>query len=148
MRIVVDASVILKWVFPSSAAEENTEQALALLREIRAGTAELLQPPHWLAEVAAVMSRLHPQLAEPALELLDAMDLPATDDLAVFKRASQIAVNLHHHLFDTLYHAVAIETDRTLVTADDRYFLKARPLGSIVRLSNWHGSTKPSATAR
>jgi predicted nucleic acid-binding protein len=147
MRFVLDASVVLKWVFPTAAAEENTEQALALLEEIRAGSVDLLQPPHWLAEVAAVVTRLHPQIAEPALELLDAMDLPATHDLAVFKRASRIAHDLDHHLFDTLYHAVALENDCTLITADNRYFLKARSLGGVVRLVNWRGSAHDPLTA-
>jgi predicted nucleic acid-binding protein len=30
MRLVIDASVVVKWVFPESPEEENTEEALAL----------------------------------------------------------------------------------------------------------------------
>jgi hypothetical protein len=36
--------------------------------------------------------------------------------------ASVILIETDHHLFDTLYHAVALEHgDAVLVTADDRY---------------------------
>jgi predicted nucleic acid-binding protein len=134
----VDASVVVKWVFPVSEAEEHIDRALRLLQGVRERRITLLQPPHWLAEVAAVVTRLHPEIVEPALDLLDAMELPVTRDLPVFKTASQIAHELNHHLFDTLYHAVALEHDRTLVTADDRYFLKARSFGKIVRLAGWN----------
>jgi len=78
-----------------------------------------------------------PVLVEPALDLLEAMDFAVADDLPVFKKASRIACDLNHHLFDTLYHALALEHSYTLVTADETYFRKARSLGSIVRLADW-----------
>lgn len=137
MKAVIDASVVVKWVFPASETEENIEEALELLAGIRDGKLSLLQPPHWLAEVGAVITRLRPELAEPALDLLDAMEFPVTADLPVLKRASRIAHDLNHHLFDTLYHAVALEYEYTLVTADDRYFRKAQHLGRMVRLDAW-----------
>jgi predicted nucleic acid-binding protein len=48
-----------------------------------------------------------------------------------------IAVGLNHHLFDTLYHAVALEEGATLVTADEAYFAKAKQLGGIERLADF-----------
>jgi predicted nucleic acid-binding protein len=139
---VVDASVVVKWVFQDPVAEENMDQALALLEEIGEGNVSLLQPPHWLAEVAAVLTRLYPEVVEPALDLLDAMEFPVTRDVSVFKRASRIAHDLNHHLFDTLYHAVALEQGCTLVTADDTYFRKASSLGRIGRLADWRGTAE------
>ena len=50
------------------------------------------------------------------------------------KRAAQIAVQFNHHLFDTWYHAVALGAGATLVTADERYFNKAKGLANIVLL--------------
>ena len=137
MNVVVDASVIVKWVFRTPEAEENTEQALELLTGLGDGKVSLLQPPHWLVEVAAVVTRLRPELAESALDLLDVMEFPVVDDLAILQRASRISQDLDHHLFDTLYHAVALEYDYTLVTADGHYFRKARHLGRIVPLNAW-----------
>jgi len=147
VKAVIDASVVVKWVFPASEAEEDTDLALALLEVIKEGGVGLIQPPHWLAEVAAVVTRLHPEVVEPALDLLEAMEFPVIHDLSSFKRASRIARDLNHHLFDTLYHAVALEHDCTLVTADETYFRKARSLGSIVRLAHWEKAAGSSPAA-
>ena len=49
---------------------------------------------------------------------------------------------MHHHLFDTLYHAVALENSNTmLITADDNYCKKAQALGRIQALREWVPST-------
>jgi predicted nucleic acid-binding protein len=68
------------------------------------------------------------------------LELEVADTLAIYQRAGSLAVTLNHHLFDTLYHAVALETpEATFVTADDRYLDKARSLGRIVHVSEWQG---------
>jgi predicted nucleic acid-binding protein len=141
MRVVIDASVVVKWVFPESAEEENVGEALALLAAIQNGRVDPLQPPHWLAEVAAVVTRLRPEIADPVLDLLDSMELPVANDLVLFKRASRMATELDHHLFDTLYHAVAWEYEGLLVSADDRYVRKAKRLGRVVSLAGWRDAT-------
>jgi len=137
LKVVVDASVIVKWALPDSDREANVPQALHLLAEIQAGRVEPIQPPHWLAEVAAVVTRLRPEIAEETLDLLDAMELPVAADLAIYKRAIRISAELRHHLFDTLYHAVALESDATLVSADGPYFRKSQHLGAILALEDW-----------
>jgi predicted nucleic acid-binding protein len=58
-------------------------------------------------------------------------------DLMIYKRASRLAAALNHHLFDTLYHAVALERDATLVSADGPYLRKAEHLGAIMALQAW-----------
>lgn len=46
-----------------------------------------------------------------------------------------MAAQLDHHLFDTLYHAPALESGAAvLVSADDRYVRKNGPLGNVVSL--------------
>jgi len=80
------------------------------------------------------VTRLRPEVAEQAVELLEAMALPIAKEVEVFKTASRIARDLNHHLFDTLYHAVALEHGSTLVSADDTYYRKAQHLGGLVRL--------------
>lgn len=43
-----------------------------------------------------------------------------------------------HHLFDTLYHAVALHTpNAVLITADARYHAKARLEGQISLLADF-----------
>lgn len=137
----MDASVLVKWVLPD-ANEEGTAEALKLLSEVGQGFHEVLQPPHWLAEVTAVLSRVRPELAENAIDLLDAMDFPVAGDAAVLKRASRIAHALNQHVFDTLYHAVALEADCTLITADERYLRKASRLGSARSLRSWRAQER------
>lgn len=135
MRLVIDASVAVKWVFPDPAVEPDADRALAVLRAVREGTVEVIQPPHWLLEVLAVVARLAPDLCAPALGLLDALELSICADLAVIQRGAALAVSLDHHLFDTLYHALALERNATLVTADARYARKARSQGRVLLLS-------------
>jgi predicted nucleic acid-binding protein len=144
MKLVIDASVLVKWIFPESPEESDVGAALALLEEVRQGRVEVVQPPHWLLEVAAVVTRMRPEIAETAIDLFDAMELPVAAEPVVLKRASRMAAQLEHHLFDTLYHAVALERGAVLVTADHRYAVKARPLGGIVLLQDWRSSPQPS----
>lgn len=70
--------------------------------------------------------------------MLQGLELPVDHSPAVLSRACKLAVDLERHLFDALYHAVALETqDAILVTADDRYLRVGSRYGSILRLSEW-----------
>lgn len=136
-RLVIDASVVVKWCLPDAPGEGDVDAALALLSAIREGAVEVVQPVHWLAEVAAVLCRLAPASSARATALLHAMELPISDGLPVTLRACELSRELGHHLFDTLYHAVALEEpDATLITADDAYCRKASPRGGIVHLAD------------
>ena len=77
------------------------------------------------------------KLVVEAIDLLDSMELATAADAGLYKRASHLAQELDQHLFDTLYHALALENDALLVTADDRYLRKAARLGKIVTLDHW-----------
>lgn len=138
MIVVLDASVVLKWLLEDPAREPETEKALAVVESVVLGRLEVLQPMHWLAEVAAVAARLAPQSAVSDVEMLSALEFPTTDDPNVIRRATTLAIETNHHLFDALYHAVALEhEDALLVTADDRYFGKAERYGRITALRDW-----------
>lgn len=136
--VVLDASVLLKWLLEDPAREPDTEKSSAIIQSVVQGRLQILQPVHWLAEVAAVAARLTPQTAVRDVEMLAALQFPVTDDPNVMRRAVSLAIETEHHLFDTLYHAVALEhEDSILVTADDRYYLKARHYGTIAALRDW-----------
>jgi predicted nucleic acid-binding protein len=91
-----------------------------------------------LAEVAAVAARLVPLTAVGDVEMLAAFEFPTTDSPTVIRRATSLAIETKHHLFDTLYHAVALEQeDALLVTADERYYGKAEGYGTIRSLHDW-----------
>lgn len=70
--------------------------------------------------------------------MLHALNIPLADNPSVLRRACGLAIELNHHLFDTLYHAVALEIPgAVLVTADRRYLNKARHAGRILGLDEW-----------
>ncbi len=133
--VVVDASVIVKWIFPDRPDESFSLQALQILQHIKEGRVLVIQPPHWLAEVTAVMTRLEPAIARQAIPLLYALELPVAQGVEVYERACTLASTLRQHVFDTLYHAVALtHPDALLVTADEAYYRKGERLGRIARL--------------
>lgn len=139
MRLVVDASVAVKWFVEEDSAEPFMAQAEAVLAAIEDRETQLFAPSHWMAGVVAVLSRLEPRVARDAIITLHDMRPEVVDGVSVLQRAAALAIDLRHHLFDTLYHAVALEADATLVTADARYFAKAEPLGAIRMLGSWTG---------
>ena len=137
MRLVIDASVIIKWLFADPAREEHTERATTLMAAVVQQQVSAVQPVHWLAEVGAVLAREAPEKAEEDIALLSVLGLTIQDGPAILRRACRLAIGLNHHLFDTLYHAVALETESVLVTADAHYLAKARDLGQIMHLVEW-----------
>jgi predicted nucleic acid-binding protein len=138
MRRVLDASVIVKWLLRDAEGKGQSSEALALMDAVAAGEIEVVQPPHWLAEVAAVMARLSPATLATDVPDLYALDFDVADSLALYQRAADLAVKLNQHLFDTLYHALALELPEcTLITADLRYLRKAHPQGGVVGLERW-----------
>jgi predicted nucleic acid-binding protein len=134
---VLDASVILKWLLEDPDREPDTDKATAVVQAVIDRRAELLQPVHWLAEVAAVLARLTPQTALEDVELLASLQWPVSDEPSVIRRATALAMETGQHVFDTLYHAVALEQEATLITADDRFREKVLSHGRILALRDW-----------
>ncbi len=138
MTLVLDASVIVKWLMGDPDREPDTEKATALIQAVVDGRFGIIQPIHWLVEVAAVLVRLSPETAVEDVETLSAMQFPTADEPNVMRRAAALSIETRHHLFDTLYHAVALEhEDATLITADDQYRVKGNQYGKIASLHDW-----------
>ena len=138
IRIVADASVAIKWLLPEKHDERDWESALRLLQAVKSEQIRLVEPPHWLAEVAAVVSRLSPATALEDVSDLYAMDIPIVQSAHVYSTACKLSRELDHHLFDTLYHAVALSLDdAVLLTADERYYKKASRRGRLVLLRDY-----------
>ena len=138
MICVVDASVAVKWFVEGDWAEseDHVDHALELLLAIRDGAATLYQPPHFLAEVMAVLARKKAAGAAQDLNDLLNMEMRYVESAGIYNTALDLAVRCQHHLFDTLYHAVALNTPGAiLVTADRRYYDKAMPFGQIAWLT-------------
>lgn len=137
-RLVVDASVVVKWVLPTRDEEAHVDKALDILRHIQDSKVIVHQPPHWLAETAAVIERLSPATAPEDIEDLYEINFDILDTREVYLKACELSTELNHHLFDTLYHAVALLLqDTVLITADQKYFNKAKSHGSIALLEKF-----------
>jgi predicted nucleic acid-binding protein len=139
MRYVLDASVIVKWVLWDKPTELHVQQALRLLGAALNDEISLLQPSHWLAEVAGAVIRLRPEVALRSIDTLHAMSIQTIDSLQVFITACELANKLNHHLFDTLYHAIALcHKNVQLITADEHYYRKAVKQGNIRLLADFN----------
>lgn len=140
MICVVDASVAVKWFARGTWAlqEDDIEPALGLLKASRDGRLSFHQPVHFLVEMAAVLARLAPDSARQHLADLKALDVAWAEPDTALDLAIDIAQRLDHHVFDTLYHALALkQPGAVLVTADRRYHRKARSLGQIAWLPDF-----------
>ena len=135
MKLVVDASVALKWVLGPVQSEPDLAEAAVLLKALGDGVHTAFQPVHWQTEIVAVVARKAPLRIDGTLVLLNQTPFTPVGDVTVLRRAAQLSAALSHHLFDTLYHAVALETGATLISADETYVRKARQIGQIELLS-------------
>jgi predicted nucleic acid-binding protein len=139
VKLVIDASVALKWFLRELRDEPHLDRAEAVAAALDRADTQLLAPVHWTAEVISVLARVRPALVDKALLELHDIHPKVIDGVPILRRAAELTVTLRHHLFDTLYHAVALEEGATLVTADETYFTKAKELGSVERLADFSG---------
>ena len=138
MTVVIDASVVIKWLLQNPEREPGTDKATQLMELVIKGEQPVLQPTHWLVEVGAVLARESPATASDDVMMLNALELPASDEPQVLRRGIELGIELNQHLFDTFYHAVALENqDGVLITADQRYLRAARTKGRIMDLMDW-----------
>ena len=120
MKLVVDASVALKWMAP----EEDSEMANLLFAE----NYEIHAPRLMVSEVAnalwrkvALQGLIEIQEAQARLESLSSMAIIWEADEMVCADALRIAATLRHPAYDCVYLALARQIDATLVTADERF---------------------------
>ncbi len=138
-RVVVDASVAIKWLVPFRQDEADVDKALALFEQIARFDVTMIQPPHFIAEIMAVISRLEPDYAGDIFVAVNDLEMDLNEQPETYQTAIRLSVELNHHLFDTLYHAVALHaSDITLITADETYYRKAKGYGQILLLKDYH----------
>ncbi len=137
--VVVDASVAIKWFVFESPDEEDTDEALELLRAYRDDRIDFYQPPIWRAEVLAVLARIVPDKVDQHTWKLLAFDHTEATGSSVYLKAVQLSIQLNHHLFDTMYHAAALtHPSATLITADEKYRSKTDSFGRVLSLKRWN----------
>jgi predicted nucleic acid-binding protein len=125
-RLVIDASVAVKWVVP----ENDSDKAEFLLDQA------LVAPDLLFAECANILwkkvrrGEVTKEEAEIAAQTLEQADLTVVSARAYTARAAALAIELDHPAYDGMYLAVAEALGLRLVTADDRLVRKARQAGS------------------
>ena len=119
MKLVVDASVALKWLVE----EEYSEAADNILD----GRHELHAPRFMVSEVGntlwrkAKMGEIERSLAGVLAAAIPEMGVHWNDDEAISADAVRLAVALDRPVYDCVYLALANRIGATLVTADERF---------------------------
>ena len=125
-KIVVDASVALKWQFKD---EQETDAAMRLLSDFIGGEIELLSPTLFAYEVANAVYIAVSRERIPEMDGMDAIkDLLALGiklisfDEALVEKAFKLSRNHNRSVYDCSYLALADEKRCLLYTADQRLF--------------------------
>jgi predicted nucleic acid-binding protein len=134
MRWVIDASVILKWIFP----EEDHELARRFKRQ------PLIAPDLIMSEcVNAVWRRAGPEKMSPdqvdeTLMLISRFGIDLHPSRELVRRAGAIAFALDHPAYDCFYLALSEREGCDLLTADTRLVarLAEKPGATFARVSS------------
>src|SRR5262245_27344937 len=127
--VVPDASVLLKWVLPST-DETDADQALLLRTAILEERVRALVPSLWFYEVANTVSRRFSAHAAGWLSALRKFSLEEarlSDEWLA--EALQLVDRFDCTFYDAAYHAVALVNDGIFVTADSQYVKLAANAG-------------------
>lgn len=118
--VVVDASVVLKWLVK----EPDCERVVALSLEHTTRIA----PDYLLLECANVIwkmvrqKRLTGPVGEEIIESLSKLPITFHSTNRFLKRAYKLAIELDSSVYDCFYLAVGLTYDCPVVTADQRFY--------------------------
>jgi len=119
--LVVDASIAFKWLVK----EDDSDAALQLL-----GSNTVVAPDVLLAECRnAILTtvrrgKLTVERAQQLERHFEALQIETMPSRLFLPHAFAIALEISHPIYDCIYLAAAIATDRMLVTADEKFAAK------------------------
>lgn len=123
--VVVDASVAAKWFLPEN-GEALADQALALLNKYDKKEVQFVVPDLFYVEIASAIwkavraGRVPQAFGDQALVLLTQREFATVPSLKLLDKAFQIATAFERTVYDSLYVALAVQTNSQLITADER----------------------------
>ena len=122
---VLDASVAAKWMLPAK-GELLRPEAYRLLDAYGAGELNFVVPDIFWAECGNVVwkavrqQRFEQTAAEQAILWLTGRNLPTVPTVGLLHQAVIIAFDFTRSVYDGLYVALAAQTKKELITADER----------------------------
>jgi len=123
--VVPDASVAAKWFLPED-GEALADEALALLNKYEKQEVRFVVPDLFYVEIASAiwkavrMGRVPRAFADQALVLLTQREFATVPSLKLLDKAFQIATAHGRTVYDSLYVALAVQTNSQMITADER----------------------------
>jgi predicted nucleic acid-binding protein len=136
-KIVVDTSVLIKWI--KTRNEELVSEARRLLTDIERRPLEVHVPALLLYEVGNILllkTDLDAAGLNAALSDVEALPFtiapPATP---LLKRAARLGKEFRLTFYDASFLALAVELDCPLITADRSFFDRARSLPRVRHLA-------------
>jgi predicted nucleic acid-binding protein len=135
--IVPDASVLLKWALESK-DEDDRERALELKDSWLSGACQDLDPTLWVFEVGNILGIKRSSTAEQLLLAMVDLELEERAPHTYFNAIYRLMGRYKVTFYDASYHALAIHTGGTFLTADVAYVKKTSAAGHVVELKDWH----------
>jgi predicted nucleic acid-binding protein len=136
-KIVVDASVILKWVLVKD-SESDFSAAFEILNNFTDEKIDIHLPEIWKYEVGNILAIKAPGQAVELMEVLmdytfSEYSLKKEDCVEIIKLQGKIDAST---FYDVAYHYVAMKINGILITVDKKYFDSAKHLGHIELLAS------------
>ena len=139
--LIIDASIGAKLFIQ----EDDSQQAIDLFEASVRHSLSLVVPELFKYEITSIAHRLHVPL-EPVLRFfddqVDKLLSYQKPSMSAWLKAEEIAKKGHKKsgypsMYDSIYHALAIEHDGTFITADKRHYDKTVKYGHILLLEEW-----------
>jgi predicted nucleic acid-binding protein len=124
-RIVVDASVAVKWL-PLFVREELVDRAELLLRRLANDEISLIVPELFWLEISNALCKAvrrkdcSPFEADQALVEIQLVSLETLPSIDLVNTAQEIAIQYGRSIYDSLYIALARSTCSEFITADEK----------------------------
>ena len=137
MKIVPDASIILKWVLPRE-NEPFSRQAHAISQAFYDNEIDLIVPSLWVYEVANVLTIKYPEVARVLLAHLLNLNIPVVHPSPKhIELATRLVARHAVTFYDASYHALAIATNALFVTADEKFLWKVSDNEFCRHIRDW-----------
>lgn len=142
--VIPDANVFVKLLNP----EADSKVALQFFIDCAECRSKLIVPELFVYEVLEITRKYHENFSKTLKLISDykstLLDIVSPDERCWLK-AEEITAQGHPKsgypsVYDSIYHALAIESNGIFVTADKKHFEKSKHFGHIIMLSDWQSN--------